>query len=285
MYYRQNGNTRYTDEPLVKVIATNTIKLNGSMANYSLGVLDVVDILGGGPSYTEDLKRSYREGDAADDEVISKFAGQMCYKSFGDGATKWAAEDMKTYFKNIMESEHGSVLEHAVATLVFLGVSRSLTHELVRHRAGFSYSQQSQRYVGPEELVFVERPEFSKDPELHQQFLDRIEKTASDYASLISKLEPQVTTANSKRSAKKKAVNQAARALLTNEVEAPIVVTANLRGWRHFLHMRGSVHAEPEIRILSAKVLEALKPYYPAILQDAHLETGPDDYPVIDWRF
>ena len=71
------------------------------------------------------------------------------------------------YFRNIMESGHGSVLEHANFTFLFYGISRSVTHELVRHRAGMAFSQVSQRYVSGRVLRFVERPEYQNDDALH----------------------------------------------------------------------------------------------------------------------
>lgn len=74
-------------------------------------------------------------------EQLTVFAGRNCYQSFESPKT------VDDYMKNILESKHGSVLEHASVSFIISGVSRSLTHELVRHRAGFAYSQLSQRYV------------------------------------------------------------------------------------------------------------------------------------------
>src|SRR3989304_9631067 len=75
----------------------------------------------------------------------------------------------------IKGQKHGSVLDHPNYTILNYGISRSLTHELVRHRAGCAYSQLSQRYVGGKMLRFVERPEYVGDPFLHEQFESRID--------------------------------------------------------------------------------------------------------------
>jgi thymidylate synthase (FAD) len=91
-------------------------------------------------------------------EKLTKVSGQTCYMSFGAGRT-WN-KDAQRYFDNIITSGHGSVLEHANFTFLLWGVSRSFTHELVRHRAGVGYSQVSQRYVSGRVLRFVERAEY-----------------------------------------------------------------------------------------------------------------------------
>lgn len=195
---------------------------------------------------------------------LCKFAGQVCYLSLGPGRTKNA--QAPEYFRNILSSGHGSILEHAQFTFFFYGISRSLTHELVRHRAGFAFSQVSQRYVDGSRLRFVERPEFQEDEELHDAFLARIEETAAQYEAMAKQLAKMDSTRQEllrqgkiSKTDLRKSVNQVARCLLPNETEAPIVVSANVRAWRHFLAMRGSIHAETEIRRLAIVVAQILK--------------------------
>lgn len=214
-------------------------------------------------------------------EELSKFAGQLCYMSFGPERTKNI--DAQRYFYNIMESGHGSVLEHANVSMLFWGVSRSLTHELIRHRAGFAYSQVSQRYVGGKSLRFVERPEFAEDTELHQMFEERIDRDREEYERiseiLLKKQEEgnkgELMSADSKTDRRKK-VRQAARAALPNETEAPIIVTGNIRAWRHFLNMRGSEHAEVEIRKLAVETYRCLMEVAPMLLADFEVEELAD---------
>lgn len=213
-------------------------------------------------------------------ETLCKTAGQICYLSFGPTRTK--NEEAAKYFDNIKSSGHGSVLEHANVSVLWWGISRSLTHELVRHRAGFGFSQVSQRYVGGKTLRFVERPEFQEDEYLHRLFISRIERTAKEYEDLTEYLLEKQKSGNEILSAERKTdlrkkVRQTARALLPNETEAPVVITANLRAWRHFFNMRVSEHAETEIRRTGFETFRCLFPLAPAIFNDfemIHLGDG-----------
>lgn len=221
--------------------------------------------------------------------MLAMQAGQLCYMSFGPARSKRARH--ANYIENILASGHGSVLEHANYTFLFYGVSRSLTHELVRHRAGFAYSQVSQRYVDGAKLRFVCRPEW-QDAELVQLFKERIDKAREAYEKLGMLLLARDKNQERQRgqraesferktaTERRKSVNQAARACLPNETEAPIVVTANARAWRHFLAMRGSLHAEPEIRALAVKLCRTLVEMEPALFADCAVVTEPGDGPV-----
>ncbi len=210
---------------------------------------------------------------------ICKAAGQLCYLSFGPRRSMNADGDR--YFDNIRESGHGSVLEHANYSMLIYGVSRSLTHELVRHRAGFAFSQVSQRYVSPDLVRFVERPEFRAMPELHALFEERIDRLAQEHLKLCSVLSEQQTAGaqllhgDSRTDARKK-LQQAARAALSNETEAPIIVTGNARAWRHFLAMRGSEHAELEIRALAALIWACLVSQDALLFGDFRLGAAQD---------
>lgn len=210
--------------------------------------------------------------------ALCKFAGQLCYASFGPRRT-WN-KDAARYFKNIMESGHGSVLEHASLSFLFYGISRSLTHELVRHRH-FSFSQISQRYVSGKVLRFVERPEYQEDEELHEAFENRIEIAAAEYERTASRLldmqqQGSALLSGEMKTDLRKKVQQTARSLLPNETEAPIVVTGNVRAWRHFLEMRSGEHAEIEIRALAYRVYLCLYAVEPMLFEDYQVITLPD---------
>lgn len=206
-------------------------------------------------------------------ERLCKFAGQLFYMSFG--TTRTMNADADRYFNNsIKKSGRGSVLEHANFSFLFYGISRSLTHELVRHRGGFAYSPVSQRYVDGKALRFVERPNDAVDPELHYKFMDRIDRAAKEYKEKAQRLlvlqkdgSHGILIGEAKRDRRKK-VNQSARSLLPNETEAPIVTTANVRSWRHFLEMRASEHAEVEIRALAYRAFLCLKHAAPILFND-----------------
>jgi thymidylate synthase (FAD) len=214
-----------------------------------------------------------------DGAQLCKVAGQVCYMSFGRKRT--FNEHAERYFNNLKSSGHGSVFEHATFSLLLYGISRSLTHELIRHRAGFGFSQLSQRYVSGRMLRFVERPEYQDDEDLHSQFLQRIERAASEYASLTNRLlEMQqagvsILSAEARTDLRKK-VQQTARSVLPNETEAPIVITGNARAWRHVIEMRASPHAETEIRELALRIFLCLRLTDPVLFGDYTIEQLAD---------
>lgn len=198
-------------------------------------------------------------------EVLTETAGRVCYMSFAKPRPGGNA----AYLEHIKEVGHGSVLEHAVWNFVVTGVSRSLTHELVRHRAGWSYSQLSQRYVDESVAEYVEPDIIANDPELHAIWLDAINHAHEAYVRLADKLAAKFAYAVS--TDHRKAARQAARSVLPNATETKIFVTANARALRHFLEQRGSRHAEPEIRKLAGKVLELLRGDSPNLFGDYYL--------------
>src|SRR6202048_891503 len=110
-------------------------------------------------------------GESTDGERLAEFAGRLCYMSQHNPASRVTRE----YLENIKKQGHGRVLEHAKYSLLLEGVSRSLTHELVRHRAGFAYSQLSQRYVDESEASFVVPPAIAGDELLESAWRTQLE--------------------------------------------------------------------------------------------------------------
>src|ERR1700730_1683890 len=118
-------------------------------------------------------------------EMLCETAGRVCYMSFAKPRPGGNA----AYLGHIKESGHGSVLEHAVWNLLIVGVSRTLTHELIRHRAGMGYSQLSQRYVDESVAEYVEPDLIANDPELHKIWLDCVAQAHKAYMLLADKLQ------------------------------------------------------------------------------------------------
>lgn len=215
-------------------------------------------------------------------EVLTETAGRLCYMSFA----KPRPGGNSVYLNHIKEVGHGSVLEHAVWNLLITGVSRTLTHELVRHRAGFGFSQLSQRYVDESVAEYVEPDVIANDPELHAIWLDAVGHAHAAYVELADKLNAKLGDASSElarmlpenpdRTTRRKAARQAARSVLPNATETKIFVTGNGRALRHFLEMRGSVHAEPEIRKLANVVLDCLQKESPNLFGDYARVPLPD---------
>jgi thymidylate synthase (FAD) len=151
-----------------------------------------------------------------------------------------------------MAMGHGSVLEHATYTLLLEGISRSCTHELVRHRAGFAYSQLSQRYVDESNVAFVMPPTIIGDPVEEANWVVSVEAAQNAYKRHVEYLTEKLAHI-ADGTHRRKMVREAARSVLPNATETKIVVTANIRAWRHFVEMRGSEHAEAEIRRLTTE--------------------------------
>ncbi|MGH9355120.1 MAG: FAD-dependent thymidylate synthase, partial [Terriglobia bacterium] len=112
-------------------------------------------------------------------EILNELAGRTCYMSFGKGR-----KSNRDYIENILSAKHGSVLEHAVWNFLITGVSRALTHELVRHRAGFGYSQLSQRYVDESDARYVVPPLYQESEPLRQRWEQAIEQAQKAYREL-----------------------------------------------------------------------------------------------------
>jgi thymidylate synthase (FAD) len=153
-------------------------------------------------------------------------------------------------------------------------VSRSLTHELIRHRH-FSYSQLSQRYVPERDAAMVEPAVIAEDPELHAMFLEAGEQALASYTKLLEGLEKKFADVDNVTSRRKQA-RQAARAVLPNATETRIVVTGNYRAMRHFVAMRASEHADVEIRELAIAMLRELKRVAPNAFADFEISPLPD---------
>src|SRR6202165_2764695 len=266
--YLSPGESAYLTRPGVVLLARPTVNLHGLA-----GFLDGFDETLHFPEYLNDPTP------LPDGAQLSKIAGQVCYMSFGPKRTFNAQADR--YFDNLKSSGHGSVFEHASYSFLLYGVSRSVTHEIVRHRAGFGYSQLSQRFVSGRMLRFVERPEYQGDEQLHEQFLRRIERSAEEYTLLANRLlEMQqagisILSAEARTDLRKK-VQQSARSVLPNETEAPMVVTGNARAWRHVIEMRASPHAETEIRELAVRIFLCLRLVDPILFGDYTLEQLSD---------
>ena len=204
-------------------------------------------------------------------EHLTEVAGRVCYMSFA----KPRPGGNEAYLKHILEVGHGSVLEHAVWNLLFTGVSRSLTHELIRHRAGWGYSQLSQRYVDESVAEYVVPDEIAADSESYRIWLEAIAQSHRAYMLLAERLQERLHT-EPDRTLRRKLARQAARSVLPNATETKIFVTANARALRHFIELRGSRHAEVEIRKLAVKVLQIMQQEAPHIFHDYQLLPLPD---------
>ncbi|KQS54114.1 FAD-dependent thymidylate synthase [Geodermatophilus sp. Leaf369] len=212
------------------------------------------------------------ETDVDGGQALAEFAGRACYQS-------WTKPNPATatnagYLRHILEVGHLSVLEHGTVSMYLTGVSRSLTHELIRHRH-FSYSQLSQRYVPERDAAFVEPGVIADDPALHQLFTDAADASLKAYTDLLEGLEKRFADVPN-ATLRRKQARQAARAVLPNATETRIVVTGNYRAWRHFVAMRASEHADVEIRELAVMCLRELQRVAGNVFEDFRISTLAD---------
>lgn len=210
-------------------------------------------------------------GESTDGERLAEFAGRLCYMSQRNPANRYTRD----YLENIKKQGHGSVLEHANYSLLLEGVSRSLTHELVRHRAGFAYSQLSQRYVDESDAKFVVPPAIIGDDDLERAWREQMEAALDTYKALVEQLMARYGWV-ADRVHRRKMAREAARGVLPNSTETKIVVTGNARAWRTMLELRTSEGAELEIRRLAVTVLRSLQVEAPAFFNDFEIYQADD---------
>jgi thymidylate synthase (FAD) len=224
------------------------------------------------------------DGGTSSERLIAH-AGKGCYDSYGhDGRA------INQHIGGLVSSGHGSVLEHSNVSLFIEGISRGCSHEVVRHRAGFAFSQRSTRYTNETEASIVLDPFYS---DLYSKLGDADEAITMDEAALIHgfirqcenaftayrlqvdwlmDLAPQQMPGVQRR----KWCRGKARQLLPHALETRMTMTGNLRAWRWFLVQRSGEGAEAEIRRLAAVVMEKIYPIAPMVFQD--LVDGSHEY-------
>jgi thymidylate synthase (FAD) len=197
-------------------------------------------------------------------EALAEFAGRACYQSWNRPNPATATN--VGYLRHILEVGHLSVLEHGNVSFYVQGVSRALTHELVRHRH-LSFSQLSQRYVNESHATFVEPRVFANDQQLRDEFRRATASAQESYDALVERLN-ELLRDEPDRTRRRKLARQAARYVLPNATETKLVVTGNYRAWRHFVALRATIHADNEIREFAIHVLLALQGVAPNVFDD-----------------
>jgi thymidylate synthase (FAD) len=240
--------------PSVFLIARPSLDLEGMR-----GYLEDV----GGASWLEGRLGESDEPNPA--ELLIEFAGRACYRSWEPGLNPNVTKirtDQEEYLGNLLRSLHGSVLEHASFSFAFRNVSRVFTHELVRHRAGSAFSQESLRYVRLTDIGFRVPP--------------ALEPVREEVLNLVEQLEEFQVTAAEKLGideeglpfAVKKEVTSALRRLAPIGLSTDIIWTANVRTLRHVIEMRTAEGAEEELRLVFDKVARIMSAEAPKLFQD-----------------
>lgn len=242
-------------EPAVYLVARPSVSVDG-MRDYLNDV--------GGASWL-DRRLGETKGVPNDGELLVEFGGRLCYRSWEPGLNPNVTRirtDKDEYFHNLIRSLHGSVLEHANYSFAFRNVSRVFTHELVRHRAGSAFSQESLRYVRLTDIGFRVPPALEPVREQVVNLVEQLEEfqvTAADALGLDDEGVPFSV---------KKEVTSALRRLAPIGLSTDIVWTANLRTLRHVIEMRTSTGAEEELRMVFDKVARTMCDEAPGLFQD-----------------
>jgi len=166
----------------------------------------------------------------------------------------------ENFIKKVVSSGHESITEHAKFTFSVEGISRVTTHQLVRHRLA-SYSQQSQRYVGFDDIPYIIPPVIKNNKKAQRYFLDTMKQVENAYKELIKIFESEAKNRETK--------NQDVRYILPSCVETKIVISMNCRELLHFFRLRCCARAQWEIRNLAREMLKICKKKLPAVFCEA----------------
>lgn len=187
-------------------------------------------------------------------------------------------EGNDVYIDNIIKSKHGSVIEHPVTNWIFADVSRVFTHELVRHRVGTAFSQESLRYVRLEDLGLWLPPEVEADPIMKELF----ESEFKTLGELQLKMATHLKLNDAKNFHYKKTMTSAMRRVAPDGLATAIGVSMNFRALRHLAEMRTSNGAETEIRLVFNKVMDIASVKWPNVLQDFEKVMGENG--LYEWK-
>jgi thymidylate synthase (FAD) len=231
--------------------------------------LDVAGIRGyledvGGESWLE-RRLGEADGEPNAGELLVEFAGRACYRSWEPGLNPNVSKvrtDQREYFANILRSAHGSVLEHANYSLAIRNASRVFTHEIVRHRAGSAFSQESLRYVRLADIGFRVPPALEPVRERVLSIVEQLEDFQLDVAKQLELDEASLPFHV------KKEVTSALRRLAPIGLSTDIIWTANVRTLRHVIEMRTAEGAEEELRLVFDKVARIMQAEAPGLFQD-----------------
>jgi thymidylate synthase (FAD) len=193
-----------------------------------------------------------------DEDKIPEIAGRVCYMSFD----KPRPGKNKAYLEHIKETKHGSVLEHTLFNFILTGISRSLTHELVRHRVGTAFSQLSQRYVDHNPVnknglwSFICPWAIMGCPESYKMWYDHMVASLEVYEKLGKSIKKEH---NDNLGVKQ--IREAQRSVLPNSTETKMFFSCNARQLRFIIQKRGDIAAEREIRKLAVAFHNELVSY------------------------
>lgn len=183
---------------------------------------------------------------------LIELCGRVCYKS----EDKTTEDSAQRFVKSVIKSGHESVLEHAKIT-VRVVCDRGISHEIVRHRLA-SYSQESSRYVRyTGEMIFVKPCFWEEGSKEYEVWYNSMKNAEETYIFLVNGL---------------KCKPEEARDILPNSLKTEIIITMNLREWRHFFKMRLSHRAHPQMREVAQLIFDELHNRVPIVFDDIDIQ-------------
>ena len=219
------------------------------------------------------IGKSWRiDKDATDSELLIEYCGRVCYLSFGENQSP---KNNRQYIRNLIDQGHESVLEHATWSFLATNITRSFTHQLVRHRVGFSFSQLSQQYADQSDTPYTKIDQMDLPPEKRAHWIQIRDELHAFYQELIT----DASMENEKEMRRRR--YSAARLVLPNDLNTVVAFSANARSLRHFLTIRGGIVGDLEMRRFSASLLDLISGEAPAVFEDFSTEYDDEGEPIV----
>lgn len=229
--------------------------------------------------FLEDEETSWNPTSGAKDgESLVEATGRLCYMSFGKKQFRQTNEE---FVGHLISQGHESVLEHATWTFILTGISRAFSHQLVRHRIGFSYSQLSQQYHDESDARFLVPAAIANNENALSHWQKSVDAARSAYRAILDEnpIRPRPWSDEDREITRR--IRSDARSVLPNATETKIVVTANARSLRHFFELRGATLGDIECRCVSFALFESVLEDAPSLFQDFEADLLPDGFPIV----
>jgi len=218
--------------------------------------------------------------EATEPESIVEASGRICYMSFGD---KQSPRGTSEYIRHLIAMGHESVLEHINWSFVVTGISRALSHQLVRHRVGIAFSQLSQQYHDESDARFSMPSQVRRNAQAAEEWEGAVVAAREAYQRILKLLEGEERSFSDKTGRREfqRAIRSAARSVLPNATETVVFMTANARALRHIFTVRGGIVGDEEMRALASELLRHVQREAPSLFFDFAIQTLADGSPIV----
>lgn len=215
---------------------------------------------------------------ASDAERLVELSGRICYMSFG---SLQSPRSNSQYIRNLIDRGHESVLEHSTFSILADDISRGLSHQLVRHRAGFSYSQLSQQYHDEANTTFVKPDGLDAYEDLRELWTATVQQSLSSYQKMERELVASAAGDDLNSKERMRMIRSVCRSVLPAATTTCLMVTANARAWRNLLSVRGDIEGDFEMLDFCHGVFNLLYSHSPSLFADFEKVAGPQSHTMI----